>query len=197
MANNIRDLRTSMALTQKELCKRINASPYGLGFKLDEPTLSRLESDVFRPKGGSALENALCNALQAQPVELYGTWEELDIPLGKARRPKNMTRKEDAPFNIQELIYVLGIGKQNAKRKSRLMMELDITNERTFRALVAKAYDYGWFVANDQDGEVYYLIADVQEGIRYYKQERARAMSTMNKKLAPLARWIAQNGGAE
>lgn len=186
MANNIRELQIGMAMKQEEMVRRVNLP----GF--DVPLLSKIENDRCRPTPEQ--ESAIYRVLQAQPVELYGEWKEADIKIPKATKTQIERKKEDAPFDVLDLVSCLGSGKRNAVRIGVLTAKLDLNN-RDLRRLIAKAYSYGYYIANDQDGAGYYLIDTVEEASRYYRQERARTMALLEKKMAPLERWIYLNGG--
>ena len=185
--NNIKELRTGMAMTQAQLVEKMNLPGFGA------PDLSRIENGKAAPTPEQ--EEALCRALQAHPVELYGQWKEIPVRNQKTHKTRIERKREDAPFDVQELVCCFGEGgKDNARQKRELMYETD-TRDRGLRRLIQKAYSFGYLIANDQDGRGYYLIDTVEEAKRYYRQERARDMAIVDQKLRPLARYIRENGG--
>ena len=171
MGNNIKDLRMQSRLTQPALVELMGIPSFGVS------DLSRLENDKARPTPEQ--EAALCRVLNAQPVELYGEWKTADVKLPKPEK------KKDPPFTVLELVALLGHGKEEAKSIKYLERMMDISN-RQLRRVIAMAYEYGYYVANDQDGKGYYLISTLSEARRYYLQERARALTIMNEKMEPL-----------
>lgn len=193
MANNIRDLRIDMAMTQERLCDIVNRMTPPLPYKLDLPTLSKLENDVVRPT--PELETRLCVALQARPVELWGEWRQIDIHKDKAAVSAEIRKKIDAPFEIIELVHELRRGQANAKTRAYLCRELDIS-DRELRRRIAKAAEYNYLIGNSQDGKGYYLIDNVEDGERYLRQEESRALKNL-RKLKPLRRYVEGKGIAE
>lgn len=186
LPNNIRDLRTGMGMTQEQLVKRMNLPGFGA------PELSKIETGKAAPTPEQI--EALCRGLQAHEVELFGKWKEIDCLPQKRRRTRIERKRENAPMDVLELVSCLGTGKKDAKTKRELMWELDETNERSFRKLIQKCYDFGYLVANDQDGKGYYLIETAEEAKKYYRQERARELAIVDRKLTPLIEYITASG---
>ena len=183
MKNNSRDLRISLLMTQAELVRRVNVP----GF--DVSMLSKIENGHCLPT--PEVENALKSTLQATTDELYGSWKEVPIK-GVGARVREFERFPDAPWEIKELVSCLKVGKENAKSRAVLRAELQI-KDRLLRKRIEIAQSMGYMIANNSDGEGYYICADEKEAEYYYRQEMSRIRSTMSK-LESFRRFLAERG---
>ena len=93
-------------------------------------------------------------------------------------------------FELEELLYVLGHGQENAKSRKRLMQEMDMS-DRKIRKLIEEARKRGYIIVNVGNG--YYLADADEEKERYYRQEYSRAMSILQN-IAPLRHELRANG---
>lgn len=83
-------------------------------------------------------------------------------------------------------------GKENAVTRAQLCRMTGLP-DRQNRKLIELAQRRGCIILNDQDGKGYYTTTDPDVLIRYYRQERGRALSTL-RKLTPLRRRLREEG---
>lgn len=98
--------------------------------------------------------------------------------------------EEPMSFELEELLYTLGHGAENAKSRKMLTQEMDIS-DRKLRKLIEEARKRGFLIVNVGNG--YYLADADEEKERYYRQEYSRAMSILQN-IAPLRHELRANG---
>lgn len=181
--NNIRELRIEKALTQTQLVKICNVP----GF--DEPMLSKIENGRIMPT--KEIEEALMSALQAARSELYGEWKE--IPLrGVGVRKRKTDGIPDNDWEAKELVETLKYGKANAIKRWELRVEMGL-GDRRLRKVIERTQGYGILIANNSDGDGYYLVGTPEEAEAYYRQELSRFANGLNK-IEPFREYLVENG---
>ncbi len=179
MENNIKALRLAKQETQADLVRAVNLP----GF--DVTMLSKIENGHCVPT--PEVEKAILSHLQATRSEIYPGWKEADVRIPKAHTAQR-ERKDEPPFEVEELVACLRFGWKNAKTRFALRQEMDV-GDRRLRKIIQMAQEYGYLIGNLTDGNGYFLIDDVMEGKEYYHQEFSRAMETF-KKIDALGRWL-------
>lgn len=94
--------------------------------------------------------------------------------------------------DLDRLIAAIPYGKENAVDRFALSERMGLS-DRKVRQLIEDARNAGLFIINNSDGRGYYQTTDLDEMVRNYRQERARALSTL-KRLNPMRRALKAAG---
>lgn len=94
--------------------------------------------------------------------------------------------------DLDRLIAAVPYGKENAVDRFALSERMGLS-DRKVRQLIEDARNAGLFIINNSDGRGYYQTTDLDEMVRNYRQERARALSTL-KRLKPMRRALKAAG---
>lgn len=85
--------------------------------------------------------------------------------------------KKELSFEAELLVSILKNAKGPVSR-STLIDEIG-SCDRRIRRLIAEARDYGFIIVNNGDG--YYITADIDEIERWYRKEKRRALTILRR----------------
>ena len=165
----LKEMRRKRGLTQNELAKMVQwADP-----TVDQTTISILERGNLYPS--EALRDALCKALQCSESDIYDGIEALFVP--SVSREYSDTTKMLAEIFAEhggKILRVSLIHYLCEKTKKRM-------SDRYVRKCVATARQEGFVIANNQDGDGYYIPQTIKALKDLEKQNNNRAMSILRQ----------------
>lgn len=100
--------------------------------------------------------------------------------------------------NFTPVELCIGIGHQNATKRSELPALLKEPNDRQARKKLNQMKKSGCVIVNAGRGKGYFVPTAAPEDYRialgYYRSEKSK-IEDMQKALAPLGKWLKANGG--